>query len=291
MEFINAVKIIQSMSGEGWFASTHNMNIYRGCNQGCIYCDSRSSCYQIKDFDSIKVKENAPTKVEVELSRKRKKGVISMGGMSDPYNYLEKDLEYTRSIFGSIYRNGFGVSCITKSDLILRDIDKYKKINEVNAVCIGVTITTADDRLASRIERNITSSSKRFDIIKQFREEGIYSGVLMMPILPFINDTVDNIKSIVKKAHEANANFIYPSFGVTLRDNQRLYFFEKIGEDLTQKYIEEFKEDYMCVSPNKDQLVKVFKQECKKYGIVYKMSDIIKGIKGNNKTDQLSFDI
>ena len=250
MEFINAVKIVQSVGANGWFGATYNMNIYRGCNQGCIYCDSRSSCYQIKDFDTVRAKKDAPLLVEKELKNKRKKGIISMGGMSDPYNYMEKDLEYTRDVLKSIYKHEFGVFCITKKNLILRDIDLYQKISENNQAIVSVTITTSDDRLQSRIERNGSSTSERFDVIKKFRERGIFTGILMMPILPFVNDTMENIEGIVRKAHEAGANFIYPSFGVTLRDNQRLYFFEKVGEKLTKQYIDEFGEKYMCVSPN-----------------------------------------
>jgi DNA repair photolyase len=238
MEFINAVKIVQSVS-EGWFGATYNMNIYKGCNQGCIYCDSRSSCYQIQNFDTIRAKQDAPLKVEKELSKKRKVGIITMGGMSDPYNYLEKKLEYTRSVLKSINKYQFGVSIITKSTLVLRDIDILKEINKNNAVSIGITITTSNDRLQSRIERNVPSTTERFQALKTLKEEGLYCGVLMMPILPFINDTVENIDGIVEMAHEANVDYIYPSFGVTLRDNQRLYFFEKIGETLTKQYIDE----------------------------------------------------
>mgnify|MGYP002640556901 CR=1 FL=1 len=291
MEFVNAIKIVQSMSGEGWFASNYNMNIYRGCNQGCIYCDSRSSCYQITDFDKVKVKKDAPKLVEAELSRKRKKGIISMGGMSDPYNHLEKNMEYTRQTLESIYKYEFGVSCITKNELVLRDINLFKKIALRNSVCIGVTITTADDKLQDRIERNVSSSSKRFEIVKTLNAEGIYAGILMMPILPFINDTIKNIEEIVVKAHEAKAKFIYPSFGVTLRDNQRLYFFEKIGEKLTKKYIDEFGDSYVCVSPNHKKLKEHFEKLCKKYGISYRMSEISKEIKLTNKKQQISFDL
>lgn len=291
MEFVKAIKIVQSIKEEGWFGSSFNMNVYRGCNQGCIYCDSRSSCYQVKEFDIVKAKQDAPKLVEKELRGKRKTGVISMGGMSDPYNHIEKKLEYTKQILNSIYKYGFGVSCITKNALVLRDIKLYKKISESMPVCIGVTITTADDLLQSRIERNISSTTERFDVVKQFNDAGIFSGILMMPILPFINDTIRNIESIVIKANEAGAKFIYASFGVTLRDNQRLYFFEKIGKELTDKYIKEFGESYVCTSPNYKALKKRFVELCKKYDILYKMEDIIREMKNSQKKQQLSFDL
>lgn len=290
MEFINAVRIIQSMK-EGWFGATFNMNVYRGCNQGCIYCDSRSSCYQIQNFDTVKAKKDAPLKVEKELANKRVKGVISMGGMSDPYNHLEEELQYTRQILKSINKHSFGVSCITKNERILRDLDIFKQINTHSPVTIGVTITTYNDLLQSRIERNISSTSKRFDIIKKFSDEGIYAGILLMPILPFINDTEENIKNIVIKAHEVGAKFIYASFGVTLRDNQREHFFGIIGEKLTKQYIDTFKDSYLCVSPNHKQLKKVFKEYCDKFGIVYKMEDIVRESKKYVKTTQFTLDI
>ncbi len=292
MEYINAVKLIHKMSGgEGWFGSTHNMNIYKGCNQGCIYCDSRSSCYQIKEFDIVKPKKDAPKKIELELKNKRSKCVISMGGMSDPYNHLEETLEYTRSALTSILKYGHGVSIITKNIRVLRDIDLLKQINEHSPVSIGITITTGNDLLQSRIERNISSTTKRFEAVKTLRNNGIYTGVLMMPILPFINDTIENITSIVEQAYQAGANYIYPSFGVTLRDNQRLYFFEKIGPDLTKKYIEAFGESYVCTSLNQKQLREHFVLLCKKYGILFKMKDIVEATKNHIKKKQLILDI
>lgn len=290
MEYINAIKIIHKTSGgDGWFGSTHNMNIYKGCNQGCIYCDSRSSCYQIQDFDIVKPKKDADIKIESELKSKRTKGIISMGGMSDPYNSLEKNLKLTRSALESIQRYGFGVSCITKNTLLERDIDIYKKINQTMPVTIGVTITTANDLLQSRIERNVPSSSERFQLIQKCAQEGLFSGVLMMPILPFINDTIENIENIVLKAKESGAKFIYPSFGVTLRDNQRLHFFGKIGEKLTKQYIQEFQENYMCTSPNHKELKKRFIQLCEQHNILYKMKDIIAESKTYIKQEQISF--
>ena len=162
--------------GEGWFGSTHNMNIYKGCNQGCIYCDSRSSCYQIKEFDKVKPKKDAPEKIEQELKNKRKKCVISMGGMSDPYNSLEEELQFTRKALNSILKYDHGVSIITKNIRVLRDIDLLKQINQNNPVSIGLTITTGDDRLQSRIERNISTTSERFNAIKKMRNNLYYIG-------------------------------------------------------------------------------------------------------------------
>ncbi len=288
MEFIRVKQLVYPVKGgQSWFGITHNLNIYRGCNQGCIYCDSRSSCYKISDFDTVKVKQEADLMVDLELSKKRKKGIMGLGGMSDPYNNYEKELEYTRNILKSVDKYGFGTTIITKSTLIERDIDVLKNISVHSPVCVALTITTADDRLQGRIERNVPSTSLRFDTIKTLSSNGIYTGVALMPILPFINDTVENIEGIVKKASEAGAKFIYASFGVTLRDNQRQHFFQKIGPELTKKYVRTFGDSYMCASLNHKMLRKKFETLCEKYGIVYKMKDILNGMSDNVKSEQV----
>jgi len=289
IDTVYAKTIVQTMKGNyDWFGTTYNMNIYRGCNQGCIYCDSRSSCYQVKNFDTIRVKENAPLIIERELSSKRKKGIIGLGSMSDPYNIFEKNLLFTRDSLKAINKHNFGVFIITKSDLVLRDIQIFKEINNHSVCNIAITITTAKDNLQARIERNTPTTSKRFDVVKELSKNGIYVGVMMMPILPFINDTVENIERIVELANQANAKYIYPSFGVTLRDNQRDYFFDRIGEELKNQYINTFGNAYMCVSPNHGVLKNHFEKLCDKYGILYKMSDIIKASKDYVKSTQMS---
>lgn len=289
MKFIRAQKLVQtSKSGHMWFGTTYNVNIYRGCNQGCIYCDSRSSCYQINNFDEIQVKQDADIMIDQELSIKQKKGIVGLGGMNDPYNEYEKLLKYTQSALKSMSKYQFGVNIISKSTLVLRDIELLKDINIHSAVCIGITITTANDRLQSRIERNVPSSTERFKVIKELTDNGLYAGVLMMPILPFINDTVENIEQIVLKAHQSGAKFIFPTFGVTLRDNQRQYFFKKIGPELTKKYVDTYGDSYVCSSLNEQELKNIFETLCRKYGIVYMMKDIIIGIFDSVKTEQVS---
>jgi len=289
MKFIRSKTLVQTQnSGQSWFGTTHNVNIYRGCNQDCIYCDSRSSCYQIDNFDEIKVKQDADIMIDQELSTKQKKGIISLGGMNDPYNVYEKELKYTQSALKSMNKYHFGVHVITKSTLVLRDLEILLQINQHSPVCVGITITTANDKLQKRIERNVPSSSERFEAIKILSDSGIYTGILLMPILPFINDTIDNIEQIVKKAHESNAKYIYASFGVTLRDNQRQHFFKQIGPELTKRYVDTYGDSYICGSLNHELLKNKFETLCQKYGIVYKMKDIIKGITDSVKSEQIS---
>ncbi|AIO18651.1 hypothetical protein KQ51_00771 [Candidatus Izimaplasma bacterium HR1] len=226
--------------------------------------------------------------VDLELSTKRKKGVISMGGMNDPYNRYEKTLNYTRNSLKSMDKYHFGVNIITKSKLILRDIDVLQNINVHSPVCICITITTADDRLQARIERNVPSSTERFEVVKDLVNSGIYTGITLMPILPFINDTLANIEQIVTKAHEVGAKFIFASWAVTLRDNQRQYFFNKIGPELTDRYVKTYGDSYVCASLNHKLLQNKFETLCKKYGIVYKMKDIIEGMSESVKSEQVS---
>lgn len=289
MEFIYAKKLVQTVKpGYPWFGINYNMNIYRGCNHGCIYCDSRSSCYQVHDFDTVKAKKDAPAKVENELKSKRKNGVIGLGAMSDPYNYFEKKLEYTKEVLKSINKNQFGVFVITKSDLVVRDINIFKSISNHSICNVALTITTYDEDLRKEIEPFSASTTDRFKAIKELSDNGIFTGILMMPILPFINDSVENIENIVRKASEVGAKYIYPNFGVTLRDNQRVHYYKNISPKLVEKYKNTYKDSYMCTSLNIKILKKHFETLCNNSGILYKMNDIINESKKYIKNQQIS---
>lgn len=292
MKYIDAKTIIShNKYPDSWFGNKYNMNIYRGCNHRCIYCDSRSDCYQIKNFDEITAKKDALKIIEKELKSKRKTGIVGTGAMSDPYNLLEREHMLTRGALELINRYGFGVNITTKSDLISRDIDILKKINIHSPVCIGITITTATDELSMKIEPSAPISSKRFAAIEELSKSGIYTGILMMPILPFISDNEDNIISIIEMAAKTGAKFIYPSFGVTLRSGQREYFYhklERIYPGMKEKYQETFGNAYQCSSPNYKNLRRLFKKVCEDHNIVYRMRDIIEGAKNSVQMKQLS---
>lgn len=292
MELIPAKSIISGYrENNNWFGTNYNMNIYKGCCHGCIYCDSRSDCYGIDNFDIVRAKENSLEIIRRELKSKRKKGVIGTGAMSDPYNPFEKKFSLTGTALESIDSNGFGVAIATKSDLIVRDIDILKRIKNHSPVLCKITITTSDDELCKIIEPNVVVTSKRFQAIKKLSDEDIYTGILLMPILPFINDTEENIISIVRLAKENGAKFIYPAFGVTLRSNQRDYFFKMLDKSfpgIKEKYIKTFGNNYMCNSPNARKLYNTFAKECKRLGLLYKMNDIINGYKEGYNNEQLS---
>lgn len=290
MKYIDAKTIIISKSYPEWFNIRYNMNIYKGCQHGCIYCDSRSDCYQNSNFDEIVAKKDALKIIERELKSKRKKGIIGTGAMSDPYNLMERKYQLTRGALKLFNSYGFGVSLITKSDLVTRDIDLFQKIGQHSSVCIGLTITAASDSLAKKIEPVAPSSSKRFLAIKKLTEKGIYAGILMMPILPFISDKEENILTIIKNAAQSGVKFIYPLFGLTLRRGQREYFYsalDKLFPGLSQKYKHFFGNKYECLSPEHQKLSEVFKNACEKYSIVYKMSEIVKAAEDNVQIQQL----
>lgn len=287
---IPAKTIVQNKADKKnfWFGFDYNMNLYQGCHHGCIYCDSRSNCYHIENFDQVKVKKDAITLLSKELCSKKRKGVISIGAMSDPYNHYEQQSKITHQALKIISQTGFGLMITTKSATIINDLEILKKINQTQSVLACITITCGNDQLASLIEPNVSPSSNRFEAIRLLRQNHIYAGVLMTPILPFINDTPENIKSIVYQAHLANASFIYPMFGVTLRENQRVYFLDKIEQlfpGTKELYLKHFGYNYICNSPQQNELKKIFIQECRKYNITYKMKDIINGYK---KTDSIN---
>lgn len=292
MEFISAKQILSARkNNENWFGTNYNMNIYKGCNHGCIYCDSRSDCYQIKDFDIVRGKENAIEIINSELKSKRKKGVIGTGAMSDPYNPLETQYKLTRGALELVNRYNFGIAIATKSDLIIRDIDILKQIKAHSPVIVKITITTAEDDLCKKIEPFAPSPSRRFEAIRTLSENGIFTGILLMPVLPFIEDNKENIIKIINLAAENGAKFIYPAFGVTLRDSQREYLYKKLDENFKgtrQKYIKEFGLAYNCSSPRGKELWQLFKLECDRLEMLYKMKDIIKGYKEAYEEEQLS---
>ena len=290
MDFVPAKTILSKVKyGDDWYGVDYNMNLYRGCSHGCIYCDSRSNCYHIDNFDVPRGKENALLILEKELSNKKDHGVIGIGSMSDTYNPFEVEYEQTRGALKLLSKYNFGVSIDTKSDLILRDLELLKEINSKNNVIIKITITTPKDELSKIIEPRVCVSSKRFAAIKALTDNGIFAGIMMNPILPFLTDSEEEIKELVRLAHETGAKFIQTYMGMTLRENQRDYYYEQLDKhfpNLKDKYIKYYGEKYNCPVPNYKSLYKVFTTECDKYGILYNMKDIIKAYKKEIKENE-----
>ena len=258
---------------KGILSAKNGMNIYRGCLHGCIYCDSRSLCYQMKHkFEDIEVKANAVELLENALRRKRNKCMIGTGAMSDPYMPIEEKLGNMRKCLEGIERYGFGVTMITKSTKVLRDLDLLKKINEKSKCVVQMTLTTYDEDLCRIVEPNVETTYERFRALEILRDNGIPTVVWLCPILPFINDTEENIRGILDYCVRAKVKGIINfDMGVTLRDGNREYFYKKLDEHfpgLKEKYIRMYGNSYQLSSPNIRQLNMIYKSECIKNGIM-----------------------
>ncbi len=271
---ITARTLLSSASRpDPWFGIKYTMNLYRGCQHQCIYCDSRSECYRVENFADILVKVNAIELLRKELARKRVKGTVGTGSMNDPYMPLERERRLTEQALAVIAEYGFPVHVITKSDLVVRDIGKLREIGRVYAA-VSFTITTADDELSKKVEPGAPPSSRRFEALRALSANGITAGVTMMPILPFIEDTEENVSAIVEKAHAAGARYVLPAFGMTMRDRQRTYYYDQLDRlfpGLKTKYQRRYGERYGCSVPDAKQLEELFRAMCEHYGLATRM--------------------
>jgi DNA repair photolyase len=267
-----------------WFGLKYNMNLYRGCQHQCIYCDSRSECYRLGDLADIRFKSNSLDLLQDVLPRKRVRGTIGFGSMNDPYMPIEKELRLVRGALDIIRRHRFPVHILTKSDLVLRDLDLLSEINGVYAA-VSFTVTTADDHLARKLEPGAPPPSRRYQAMRVLADAGILTGVTMMPILPFLEDDPENIRQIVIQAADNGASYIIPAFGMTLRPGSRDYFYQKLDHQfpgVKDKYIQAFGDSYQCNAPNWRQLKDTFQNEISRLNIrpnipVYQPRKISKG--------------
>ncbi len=292
-ETIRAKSILHKNKSSDWFGADYNMNLYRGCCHGCIYCDSRSDCYGIEDFDKVRCKADAIKLLEQELRHKTRTGVIGTGSMSDPYNPFEKTELLTRRSLELIDKYRFGCVILTKSSLITRDKDLFTAISEHSPMMCKLTITTADDSLSRLIEPNVSLSSERFEALYELSSAGLFTGITLMPVLPFIEDTEENILKIVRRGAECGVRFIYPAFGMTLRGIQREHYLHSLDRllprsGLSEKYAQAFGSSYECISPSAEALWKCFSEECERLGILYRMEDIISASRRKYETEQMS---
>lgn len=264
---------------KGILSARNGMNLYRGCTHGCIYCDSRSSCYGMDhDFEDIEVKENALELLEAALKRKRKKCMIGTGSMTDPYIPAELKLGNVRKALTLLYEYGFGFTVITKSDRVLRDIDLLQKINERAKCVVQMTLTTHDDELCKKLEPNVSTTAERFRALLRLRDAGIPTVVWLCPILPFINDTEENIAGILGYCIEAKVRgIICFGMGVTLRDGNRQYFYSQLDRHfpgMKEKYVRAYGTQYALGSPNGKHLMDMFHHHCTHHGIMHDPTQI-----------------
>lgn len=287
MHIVNAKGILSAQNG---------INIYRGCSHGCIYCDSRSKCYQMShSFEDIEVKANAAQLLENALKRKRKPCMIGTGAMSDPYIPLEKNLCNMRKCLEIIDKYGFGVSIHTKSNLILRDLDLLKRINQKTKVVVQITLTTYNEKLCKILEPNVSTSYERFKVLEIMRDNCIPNIVWLDPILPFINDTEENIRGILSYCEKAKVRGIMCfGMGLTLRTGNREYFYKKLDEhfpNLKEKYIQKYGNRYEVTSSKNKELMQILISFCRKLGIMYNIDEIFSYLSEfkQSENEQLNF--
>ncbi|WP_461206206.1 SPL family radical SAM protein [Clostridium sp. DL1XJH146] len=277
-------------------SAKNGMNIYRGCSHGCIYCDSRSSCYNMDHiFTDIEIKKNAPQMLENELKRKRKKCMISTGAMCDPYMHIEEKLLYTRKCLEVIDKYGFGISILTKSNRILRDLDLLKSINKKSKCVVQMTLTTYDENLCRILEPNVSTTKERFETLKILHENGIPTVVWLSPFLPFINDDEENFRNLLNYCIEAKVHGILCfGIGVTMRTGNREYFYKMLDKHfphMKERYIKTFGDSYGCHSENHNKLMKILYSECKKHNILVGADNIfsyLKEYEAKNEYEQIS---
>lgn len=273
---ISAKSILSKMKNgpDLWFGITYNMNLYRGCQHQCIYCDSRSECYQLGDMADIRIKENALAILERELKSKRQKGTVGFGSMNDPYMPVEKHEELVRGALKLLVRYNFPIHILTKSNLITRDIDLLQQLSKTYAAA-SFTITTASDKLSRIIEPAAPVSSERLAAMKKLSKAGIYTGVMFMPLLPYINDTWEEVEELINRSKEAGACYLLFWPGMTLRKGSREYFYNKLDQHfpgIKEKYISAFGENYTCNSLNSNKLYTQAQQLCSDIDLPEKMS-------------------
>lgn len=267
MHFVDAKGILTGSGGH------YGMNIYRGCSHGCIYCDSRSRCYQFTHpFEDIEVKQNAPDLLETALRSKRRKCMIGTGAMSDPYMHCEEELRLTRRCLEIILQYGFGVTVQTKSDRIMRDIELLDEINKKAKSVVQMTLTTFDDNLCRIIEPNVCNTKRRIEVLEEMQKRGIPTVVWLTPILPFINDTEDNIRNILDECVRVGVKgIICFGIGLTLREGDREYYYAALDKHfpgLKRKYIERYGNAYEVPSPNAKKLMQIFVDTCRENDIL-----------------------
>ncbi len=266
-----------NLHDDSYFYVDYNCNLYRGCNHGCIYCDSRSACYHLDRFDTVRAKQDAVQMLKNELRSKKKTGIIGIGAMSDSYNAFEKDHCVTRQALEVVLQERFGISLSTKSALIARDSDLLAAISVHAPVGIAFSITTHDDALAAILEPNASPSSKRFEAMKVLSSSGIFCGTWANPMLPFITDTKENISLLAEQTAQAGGKYLLSFFGMTLRDGSRDYFFKALDKHfpgMKETYSKAYGNAYILESPNAQTLYAHLKAECKKHHLLYHFHDI-----------------
>ena len=270
---------MHTVQAKSILSAQNGMNLYRGCLHGCIYCDSRSTCYQFShDFEDIEVKENAPALLEQALRSKRKKCMIGTGSMCDPYLPVERELRLTRRCLELIAQYDFGAAVLTKSDLVLRDLDLLEQINMQQKAVVQMTLTTFDEALCRILEPHVCTTARRFEVLQMMQAHGIPTVVWLSPLLPWLNDTEDNLRGILQYCIDAQVKGIVCfGIGVTLRDGDREYFYAALDRHfpgLRRRYEQTYGNAYEIVSPQHNRLMRIFQDTCAAHGILHEPEQV-----------------
>jgi DNA repair photolyase len=274
-DYIQAKSILCKLkrAPDPYFGITYNMNLYRGCQHQCIYCDSRSTVYQLGDLSHIRIKRNAISLLEKELRAKKNRATIGTGSMNDPYMPLEDKEKLTRRALQKIAHYRFPIHVTTKSERVTRDVDLLQEISRIYTA-VSFTITTPNDTLSAIIEPGATLSTKRFAAMETMAKHGLYTGLILTPVLPFITDTKESISELLKRAAGAGAKYVLCWMGMTQRDGQREYFYRQMDKHfpgLRNQYVLTFKKNYECASPNAKELYSFFMEQCSKLALPRRM--------------------
>lgn len=293
MEYFTAKTVLALPPDVETYGIDYVANLYRGCNLGCVYCDGHSDCYKMKNFNVVSAKKDALAILENELAHKRKKGIVALGTLSDCYNPHEKETELTRGALQLLDKYGFGVSVETKSDLVVRDIDVLCSIAKHSPAVVKFSVCTPYDDLSRKLEPKANPPRRRFAALRKLSDAGLFTGICLTPVLPFITDDSASILSLIESAAQVGCKFAYAgeAFGVTLRDSQRAYFLNKIEKafpGMKEKYEKAYPDAYLCVSPNNDSLLRAFADKCDSLGLLHTAREISQSFLRPYQTCQIS---
>lgn len=262
---------------DGFFVRHYNMNLYRGCSHGCIYCDARSVCYRLDSPGEVRAKANALDILRDELRRKRTPGIVGLGGMSDGYNPQEGRARLTRGALELLLQYGFGIGITTKSPLVARDIDLLCAIQKNMPAHVTFSITTADDVLSKKIEPGVARTSVRFAAMRKLADAGIPVGMWVNPMLPFLTDSPENVVTLLETARSSGASYAITYYGMTLREGDREYYYaalDRLFPGLKQRYAQAYGLDYQVPVPNAEALHPLYVETCNRLGLVYTFDEI-----------------
>ena len=269
---------MHEIKAKGILSSQGGINLYRGCTHGCIYCDSRSACYQMDhDFQDVAVKVNGLSLLEEALRRKRRPTMGGFGFMSDPYMPLERELRQTRGALELLAAYGFGVAVQTKSDLVMRDLDLLAEIHGNAKAVVQVTLTTYDEALCRILEPHVCTTARRVQVLEACRERGIPTVVWLSPILPFLNDTEENLMGLLRCCAQAGVKrIICFGMGLTLREGNRAYFYRQLDRHfpgLSDRYRRCYGNAYEVLSPNGANLMGLLHAFCREQNICVNLQE------------------